>query len=111
MSQAESCLQQGLALSQEIGDEDGRATILCNLGLVVRDQGELDAAEQLLTDGLTVFQKGDNKYGISFFLSHLSTVSLQAGRLDAEQRQIAALIPADYSRRIGLSAQMNFDAC
>jgi tetratricopeptide (TPR) repeat protein len=80
-------------LSQEIGDEAGRAYLLSNLGPVMRDQSDLAAAEHVLTDGLTVWQKEANKYEISFFLSYLSTVSLQAGRVEqAVERAKAALI-------------------
>jgi len=54
-----------------------------NLGLVLRDLGELATSEKLLGDGLKIVQKQeDDKYQVSVFLSYLSTVSLQAEHLE-----------------------------
>jgi tetratricopeptide (TPR) repeat protein len=102
---AQSCLQQGLQLSQEIGDEAGQAFILSNLGRVVQDQGNLEASERLLSDGLALAQARDDKRLVSYFFSYLGDVNLQAGRFNqaisranvalAERREEQRLLTAD----------------
>src|SRR5688500_2513927 len=48
------------------------------LGLVVRDRGDLEAAEKILTDG---FSRAQNDImPASFMLSYLATVSLRGGK-------------------------------
>ena len=92
LSKAQSCLNQALQLVEEIGAGVAKASFpLVNLGLVMRDQGDLTSAEKLLTKGITQMQALDNKRQMSFFLSYLSTVNLEAGETEKaiEQAQEA----------------------
>jgi tetratricopeptide (TPR) repeat protein len=92
LPKAHDCLNQGLLLSREIGDEAGQAYVLANMGLVAHDRGDFDAAENLLTDGLDLAQAQEDKYLVSIFSSYLSRVSLQMGKLEqAIDRASAAL--------------------
>ncbi len=93
LAEAQPCLEQGLQLAREIGVEAAKSShLLCSLGLVKRDQGDLGAAEKFLSQGLALMQTAGNKHQEAFFLSYLSSVSLQAGNLKlAVKRAQAAL--------------------
>ena len=79
-------------MSKDIGDVAGQIYILSNLGLTLRDQGELVTAQALLTEGLQLAQSQDDTYQISFFLTYLSTVSLQVHMYDQAIEQASAAL-------------------
>jgi tetratricopeptide (TPR) repeat protein len=100
LDRAQECLQKGLDLCREIGDEAGEPYMLCNLGLIARDQDELGSAQDLLTTGLDLARAQDDKNLISVFLSYLSTVSLAAGRMDQAIEQATTALA--MRRELGL---------
>ena len=56
-AKAAGCLQKGLEICNETGNESSQSYILCNLGQVLREQRNLSEAEQFLLTGLLLAQK------------------------------------------------------
>jgi predicted ATPase/class 3 adenylate cyclase len=80
LAQAQTCLEKGLALAQEIGAQESMGSyLISNLGLVLQEQGKLEEAERLLSEGLALMEAIDNRHQMAYFLSYLSTASLRAG--------------------------------
>ncbi|MEZ4731340.1 MAG: tetratricopeptide repeat protein [Caldilineaceae bacterium] len=72
-TESRRCLEQGLALEQE-GIE---AYLLCNLGQVLRDTGELSNAETILLEGLHLAQTQGDAHLEAIYLNDLALVSLR----------------------------------
>jgi tetratricopeptide (TPR) repeat protein len=69
-----------LQVSREIGDESGQAYTLCNLGQVLRDQGNLNEAEEVLRAGLWLAQNQRDLNLEAIYNSDLAMLALLAQR-------------------------------
>ncbi|NJN93270.1 MAG: tetratricopeptide repeat protein [Anaerolineales bacterium] len=103
LTTAQTSLHQGLEVARQIGDEAGQNYLESNLGLVLRDRGDLAAAEQLFSRRLKLYEAEQNEYEMSFYLSYLSTVSLQAG----QSRQAIAQAEQALALRQKLALRLN----
>lgn len=87
-TESRCCLEQGLALKQE-GIE---AYLLCNLGQVLRDTGELSSAETILHKGLHLAQTQGDAHLEAIYLNDLALVSLREHKFgEALERAQASL--------------------
>jgi tetratricopeptide (TPR) repeat protein len=77
LTQSQHCLEQGLALSRQIGYETGQAYLLCNLGQVLRDGGELEQADQTLAEGLRFAQAQGDAHLEAICLNDLALLNLR----------------------------------
>ena len=93
-AKAAGCLQKGLEICNETGNESSQSYILCNLGQVLRDQGNLNEAEQVLHTGLLMAQKqGDvnleaiyyNDLAIICLYSHKFEMAIQYAQRSVEK--------------------------
>ena len=73
-------------LDREIGDKQGIASILNNLGLLTYSQGDLSAARTLYEESLAIRREIGEKGGISNSLGNLGSVALALGDLARARR-------------------------
>ncbi|PZR97823.1 MAG: hypothetical protein DLM69_09330 [Candidatus Chloroheliales bacterium] len=76
---AKRCQEQALAILQQLGDEQGIALALNNLGMVATDQGDYQAAIRYLTQSLTLYQQMVNRPGIAETLTGYATLAAAVG--------------------------------
>jgi len=107
LAQAQKCLEQGLMLSREIGDEAGQVYLLSNLGLVMRDSGDLSHAEQLLSEGLNLARLQNDAYQEALCLSYLSSVTLLHDKLSEAEAQ--ASLALTKRQELGLNLLITAD--
>jgi tetratricopeptide (TPR) repeat protein len=72
-------LQRGLDLSEEIGDEAGKAYILANLGLVALDAERPAEAARILNDGFMLAHTQHDQWLMAIMLHYLSLSSMHTG--------------------------------
>ena len=68
--------EEGLKLARKLGDEEGAATTLLNLGVAVMVRGELERATSLIEDGLPLFRESGDKWGLARSLLCLGLVAM-----------------------------------
>ena len=73
-------MQQSLAIRRALGDRRGAAISLNNLGMLARDQEDLEAARGLHEESLAIARELGNRNGIARSLGNLGIVALD--RLD-----------------------------
>ncbi|MFN8494255.1 MAG: tetratricopeptide repeat protein [Caldilineaceae bacterium] len=89
---AKTCLSSGLSLCHRIGAESNQAYILCNLGQVLREQGQFEEAENALVKGLLSVQAQGDVYAEATYYNDLAMVSLHTKRFeDSIQRSNISL--------------------
>ena len=89
-------LQKAQQIDEEIGDREGRARILTNLGSLYMDLGAFAAAEAYYKEALDVCREIDVLFGVCFNLSNLSlTAHFLEDNVQAEQYSQEALALAD----------------
>ena len=71
--------EQGLELARKLGDEDGTATALLNLGMAVMGRGQLERSTALLEEGLLLFRGLGDKWGLARSLLSLGFVAMFQG--------------------------------
>jgi predicted ATPase/class 3 adenylate cyclase/Tfp pilus assembly protein PilF len=68
---ARACMEESLALKQELGDERGVASSLYNLGMVVQSQGDYRQAEVLFAQSLAIGRSlGDAELAATALMQH-----------------------------------------
>jgi non-specific serine/threonine protein kinase len=76
---ARGYFEEGLVLLRQVGDRQGVATALNNLGVVTNRQGDLAAARSYYEMGLEEFREVGNKGDIALGLRNLSDVVCEQG--------------------------------
>lgn len=76
--ESRKALEAGLRLDQE----GIKAYLLCNLGQVLRDSGELRKAEEVLQEGLTLAQTQGDTHLEAIYLNDLALVSLHTQKFE-----------------------------
>jgi hypothetical protein len=66
-------------LRQDVGDKEGIAVVLRDLGTMARQQGELEQARRLLEESLLLLRELGNRAGIGLVLTNLGLVALGQG--------------------------------
>jgi tetratricopeptide (TPR) repeat protein len=76
---AAALFEEALALRRALGDRDGTASCLNDLGVVELDRGNYPRARELLEETLALCRELDNRYGLGFVLNNLSLCALGEG--------------------------------
>lgn len=96
---ARECHREALAINDELGDERGRATNLCGIGLTYLVDGEWEAAFGELKEALSEYEKIGDKRGIAYTCNALGeTYRWQGDDLDQAMEV--------YSRALRLYEEM-----
>jgi len=77
--------QEGLALRHELKDQIGIATVLHNMAMVVRCQGEYAHAIQLLEESLTMMQGTSDRSEIVMNLANIGIIAGEMNNLELAQ--------------------------
>ena len=86
-----AAFQRALQLQREVGDQDGEAVTLHNLGWYYRLAGELPQAERIFRETLATFQARGDHGNEAGALVNLGSVDLDLGRLaEAEESFLRA---------------------
>ncbi len=101
-SQARTLLEQVAAEQRAQADADNpvQAGTLINLGLILIEIPDLDAAEKAFAESLRIWEKnyGRNYPGAQIALSGLGTVHVLQGRLDRAEAELTEVKMADEKR-------------
>jgi predicted ATPase/DNA-binding NarL/FixJ family response regulator len=100
-------LEQGLALSRSVGDSEGIAWALFNLGFISRLAGDYAVAGRVLGEGLVVSRAGGHLPHEAFILFHLGFMARDEGR-DEEARELLEHSLA-VAERAGFARVIGFD--
>jgi tetratricopeptide (TPR) repeat protein len=82
-AEAQSSLEQSLAIAREIGDRRGEGEALSLLGIVARSLGQYEAANGYLEQALAINREIGNRRGEGADLSLLGQVALRRGQYEA----------------------------
>jgi DNA-binding SARP family transcriptional activator/tetratricopeptide (TPR) repeat protein len=93
--QAESHLQEALALRLKLGDRSGEARVLGNLGILHAQQGHLEQAARLQEQVLELHRESGNRTGEARALGNLGTVEERQGRYDQAARHYQQSLALD----------------
>lgn len=102
-------MESAFSLAKAIGDEASEVYLLGNLGMLVRDHGQLSQAATYLEECTAFADKQGDKHALAMGQSHLAIVRLQQGncqaavRLAESARQIRQEIGADALTTIDLT--------
>jgi predicted ATPase len=96
---AADLFERSLRVRRELGDRDGIASCLNDLGVLALDRGDYPRARTLLDESLQLCRALDNRYGTSFVLNNLSMLALNEGTYDS----VPALLreSLDLARELG----------
>ena len=79
---ARSALNEAIALSKDLGDEEGVALALIYLGNIVADQGDPAKGRQLHEESLALFRRLGNNWGAAIVLNTLGVTARILGDYD-----------------------------
>ncbi len=79
-----ACHEEGLALRRQLGDTEGMATVLHNMGLTAYTMGDYTLAAARLTESMTVSPEGDH----ASELAHLGLIAQETLDLPAARRYL-----------------------
>ena len=82
LDDAEEWYRQSLAIKEQLGDTEGRATIYCQLGVIARDRGRLHDAEAWYHKALIILEKLGDKILIAKAYNALGAITYLQARLD-----------------------------
>ncbi|GAB4288912.1 MAG: adenylate/guanylate cyclase domain-containing protein [Myxococcota bacterium] len=101
--------REALKMSEENGDEAGKALALHRIGLTLFRQGKLDEARKSLTEALTLRKKIGDRGGQSASLNTLGNILLRAGMMDdaRERYEESLVICREIGDRLGIAACLN----
>ena len=110
--QAETCVQESLALFRELRNKSGTAIALSSLGEIRRRQGDLTQAKALCTEGALLVREGGRSDSLAWNLIGLAKVTADEGQPEQAARLFGAAEPclhpgamdplelADYERAV-----------
>ena len=90
---------EGLRLFRELGDPDGIAEAVTDLGVAMWQQGHLDEAETYATEGLRHYQAVQNSLGITTAALPLAAVERDRGNFAAARVLYAEALAREPSKR------------
>jgi predicted ATPase/class 3 adenylate cyclase len=107
--EGQQLLEQSLAISQEIDDQDGIGNALVNLGVALHNQGEVDRARDAYQKALDIQRKLGDRKGLSSVLNNFGNVVLDQGDLEQAQRMFeeSALLCEGYDDLQGLAIALS----
>jgi predicted ATPase/class 3 adenylate cyclase len=74
--------EESLAIWRELGDAQGIATLLGDLGILTFGRGDLDAARNLHEESLAIWRRLGNRWGAATSLNNLGRVVYRQGDLE-----------------------------
>ena len=83
-------LEEGLALSNEIGNKLSVSTTLYNMALAAQGQGDHERAAELYTEGIKSSAEVDDKANIAYCLDGLAQVAAAQGEVERAARLFGA---------------------
>jgi DNA-binding CsgD family transcriptional regulator len=110
--QAETYVQEALALSRELGDKNRTARALAHLGEIRRRQGDLTQARAVCTEGVLLPGEAGHRHAMGWNLIGLAKVAADEGQSEQAARLFGAAEPcllpdamdplerADYERAV-----------
>ena len=78
--------RRGLALSEEIGDLQGQATMLNSLGMFAYFRGRWDEALELYARAKDTARRAGNAVQLAFYENNIAEIALDQGRIDEAER-------------------------
>jgi predicted ATPase len=90
-----------LQLFRQLGDREGVAEALVDLGRVAFSRGDLDDASSLMESALAVSKESGDRWATALAEMGLTTIALQEG--DFERAQVEAKEAVSISREIGVA--------
>ena len=78
----------GLKIHREVGDRQGEANDLSNIGLVHRDNCDLDDALKYLKETLEITREIGDRYTEALTLGYIGLVYLDQGNLDDARKYL-----------------------
>jgi Flp pilus assembly protein TadD len=78
--------RESLAIKREIGDRQGEAASLNNLGIITQTRGDLAEAERLYREGLAIMREIGDRKGEADSLGNLGTIAYTRGDLAEAER-------------------------
>ena len=79
-------IRESLAIEREIGNHEGEAVDLGNLGLVAASRGEYDEAERLYRESLAIQREVGDRHGEGTSLGNLGLIASKRGEYDEAER-------------------------
>jgi len=79
-------IQESMAISQEINDQNGIASALTNLGVATNNLGDLEGAKQIYEKAIHIYQTMGEEKSIATALNNLGNVILEMGDLKQARR-------------------------
>ncbi|MGH2736178.1 MAG: tetratricopeptide repeat protein [Actinomycetota bacterium] len=95
---AVALLNEALGLFRKVGDRMSEASCLNSLGIVARNQNDLDRAEELLSQSASIRREIGDQAGTAGSLDNLGIVAVDRGDLDRAQRLFEESITIDRAR-------------
>ncbi len=106
---ASNYYEQGLSLSQEIGNKRGVAGVLSNLGNIARLQGDLARARNLYEQSLSLCREIGYEWGVGTALHNLSVVAWEQGDYGSARKlgQEVLLMRRERQDKASLASVLN----
>jgi len=92
---AERAFRASRTLWRRLGDRQGEATALNNLGELARQRGQLDMAERYFEQALPILREVQDRQGEATVLNNLGLVAYGRGQPDAAQSYFAQALDID----------------
>ena len=100
---------QALRIRQEIGDKNGCAASMNNIGLIYRDLGDTDKAIDFFNEALEIYQSSGNQQAAGFVLNNIGDVLTLIGKGQQAVAQyktaLAIFEKMDDKRGIAITSQ------
>jgi tetratricopeptide (TPR) repeat protein len=78
---------QALRIRQEIGDKNGSAASMNNIGLIYRDLGDTDKSIDFFGEALEIYQSSGNQQSAGFVLNNIGDVHSRLGKHELAANQ------------------------
>jgi tetratricopeptide (TPR) repeat protein len=98
--------RESLAIDREIGDRQGEAASLINLGNIARTRGDLAEAERLQLESLAIKREVGDRQGEAASLINLGNIASDNGKMDERHRCYTEAVR--IQREIGIPIQQYF---
>src|SRR5439155_34147 len=102
--------EESLALSRSLGDKQGMASMLNNLGIMAHQQGDTSAGRELYEESLAIRRELGDKWSIAASLNNLGLVAQEQGDYD-EARALhkeSLTLHRDLGERVGVAGSLSY---
>jgi len=88
LTQARSFLQESLRVCEDIGSDEARASVMCELGSVAFQEGHYVEGLDWHTTALNIFRQYENRLGQASVLHQMGLIEKRQGDFDSAERHI-----------------------